>query len=609
MNEGAPARDGDAALSGVSSLARLLPYARPFVWHFLGVIVLVLVFNASSVLQPYLVKIAIDRDLAGRGDPAGLVFISVVYVCVVLAGLAANYLQMMLLQSAGQQIIRRIRIDLFAHIERQGMRYFDQNAIGRLVTHVANDTETVNQFFTQFFLSLIRDGLSVIMIIVAMFQLDARVAAECMVLLPVIAVVSFLFQRTLRGAYQTTRTRLSNIVAFLAENLAGMRIIQIFQQEARQAHEFGELAQVHRNASVYEYGVSVLFNRSFELMGNAAVAAVAWAGGWAVLHHAMAFGTLYAFISYIRQFFGPINAITQQWNTLQSSIVAADRIARVFAQEPEVKDPVAPVALDPDQVQGRIRFDGVWFSYRPGEPVLRDIRFEVEPGWFVGFVGPTGAGKSSVMNLLLRFYDPDEGRILLDGVDIRSLRQADLHRIVGWVQQDVNLFSGTVADNIRMFRPDIPDEAVVAAAKTVGAHEIIERLPDGYRTVLYGKGANLSMGERQLIAFARVVALNPRVLILDEATANLDSHTEALVQRGLRAVAKNRTTLVIAHRLATVQDADRIYVLDRGRIIEEGTHQELLRMGGVYADLWAKSGTVYGEENQWKTTPQTLSTQ
>ncbi|MDQ0189173.1 ATP-binding cassette subfamily B protein [Alicyclobacillus cycloheptanicus] len=572
-------------------MMRLLPYARPFFWNFIGVFALVAIFNATNVVQPYLVKIAIDNDISGKHPNLhGVLVIACVYAVIVLVGLAANYLQMLLLQYSGQSIIRKIRLDLFTHIESQSMSFFDRNAIGRLVTNVSNDTETVSQFFTQFFLSLVRDGLSIVMIVFAMFELDVRIASYAMVILPVIAAISLAFRTRLRSAYQTTRTRLSNIVAFLAENLAGMRIIQAFHQEPRQARAFNELNERHRQANVREYSISVNFNRALELLGNVAVAAVVWIGGEAVLHKVILFGTLYAFISYIQRFFQPINAVTQQWNTLQSAMVAAERIGRVLSVEPGIQDVPDPVDVLTGQVAGRVEFAHVTFGYKPDEPVLKDISFSVEPGQFIGFVGATGAGKSSVMSLLARFYEPQAGEILLDGIDVRRIRQRDLHKLIGLVQQEVNLFTGTVADNIRLFRSDIHEEDVVAAARTVGAHDIIERLPDGYSTRLYAKGANLSMGERQLISFARIVCLNPRVLILDEATANLDSHTEALVQAGLRAVSKNRTTLVIAHRLSTVRNADRIIVLDKGRIVEQGTHDELLEMGGLYATLYAKSG-------------------
>jgi ATP-binding cassette, subfamily B, multidrug efflux pump len=582
------------AKGGMSSLLRLLPYAKPFKWHFLAVLILVIVFNATSVLQPYLVKVAIDRDIQpGHSNMHGLLTVSLLYVGVVFVSVAANYVQMLILQYAGQNVIRKIRIDLFAHIERQSMSFFDTNAIGRLVTNVSSDTETVSQFFTNFFLSMVRDGLSLVMIVVAMFELDIRIAAYSMILIPLLFGISLLFRKRLRLAYQATRTRLSNIIAFLAENLAGMRITQIFHQEDRQSRAFERLNRDHRTANVHEYQVSVMFNRFLELLGNVAVAAVVWVGGRGVIHGAIEFGTLYAFISYIRQFFQPINSITQQWNTLQSSMVAADRIGKILAVEPLVRDPAAPVEVEQKSVNGRVAFSNVTFGYKPGRPVLHDISFTVAPGSFVGFVGATGAGKSSIMSLLARFYDPTEGEITLDDMNIQSFRQTDLHKVIGLVQQDVNLFSGTVADNIRLFRKDIPKEDVVQAAKTVGVHEMIEKLPNGYETRLYGKGANLSMGERQLISFARIVALNPSVLILDEATANLDSQTEEWVQSGLTAVAANRTTLVIAHRLSTIRQADNIIVLDKGRIVEQGNHQSLLQQGGIYAELHDKSGIEY----------------
>lgn len=571
------------------SLRQLLPYAKPWKWHFLLVAVLVIIYNATIVLQPYLVKVAIDNDIAiPHPHPSGLLWLGILYIVTVVLSMLLNISQILLLQHTGQQVIRKIRVDLFAHIESQGMEFFDHNATGRLVTNISSDTETVSQFFTQFFLSVLRDGLSIVMIVFAMFALNIRIALETMAVIPLIFGISLIFRRWLHDAYQVTRTRLANVVAFLAENLSGMRIIQIFHQEEAQAREFEQLNLQYRRANVKEYGVSVMFNRSLELLGNLAVAAVVFAGGVAVLHRMILFGTLYAFISYIRQFFQPINSLTQQWNTLQSSMVAADRIGRIFMAESKIRNPQRAMSLP--VVEGQIDFQNVSFAYKLGEPVLNNVSFTVKPGQFVGFVGATGAGKSTIMGLLTRLYDPVSGGILLDGVDIKSLTLTQLHREIGMVQQELQLFTGTIADNLRLFRPEISDGQIRQAAKAVGIHDFIMQLPAGYEAKLYAKGANLSMGERQLLAFARLLTLDPRVLILDEATASLDSQTEELVQRGLQTLTKNRTTLVIAHRLSTIRHADVIYVLEHGQIVEQGTHDELIRQAGVYAALSSHAG-------------------
>lgn len=590
MNRTEPASSQPA--TGMRSLTNLLPFAKPYWLQFAVVFVLVVIYNGSSVLQPYLVKVAIDSDISGpHPDPNGLLWVSLIYIIAVVVGVIANFTQIMVLQYAGQHVIRSIRLRLFEHIEKQAMAFFDRNALGRLVTNVSSDTETVSQFFTQFFLSLVRDGLSILMIMFAMLELNLRIGLYCLVVLPVIFGVSLLFRRKLKGAYQATRTRLSNVVSFLAENLAGMRITQIFRQESRQERIYQGMIESHRQANVREYGLSTLFNRTLELLGKLAVSSVVWFGGGAVLHKAILFGTLYAYITYIQNFFSPINSITQQWNTLQSSMVAAERISRVLSETPAIQDPDLPVdKAQLTHLSGAVTFDDVTFSYKPGEPVLRNISFELAPGSLIGFVGPTGAGKSSLMSLLTRFYEPEQGVIKIDGLDIAQFRQDDLHQVVGLLQQDVHLFTGTVLDNIRLFRTDVSERAAVMAAQAVGAHDLIMRLPQGYKTQLLGKGANLSMGERQLLSFARVVALNPRILILDEATASLDSQTEELVQRGLAAVSANRTTIVIAHRLSTIRQADQIYVLERGAITEHGTHDQLVAAGGLYANLIAQSG-------------------
>src|SRR5690606_33663851 len=390
---------------------------------------------------------------------------------------------------------------------------------------------------------------------------------------------------------QRSRSQLSRTIAFVAENLAGMSLIQAFHQEKEQTRAFTKHNRKYLKENLREVRTSVLFNRSFDILGNVSVALVVWIGGNAVVGDMLSFGVLYAFIAYIRQFFQPINQITQQWNTLQSTLVSVDRLWRIFSVAPEVREPDEHTAkwLDPQKVQGRIDFNRIRFSYTDDQEVLHGLDLHVKPGEFIGIVGTTGAGKSSLVNLLARFYDVKRGSITIDGVDIRSLPGESLHRLVGLVQQEPFLYSGSIIDNVRLFNKEISREDVEAACKFVGAHKWIERLKDGYDTKLSERGSGLSAGERQLLSFARILVYQPRILILDEATANLDSHTEQLIQRALQVVSEGRTTLVIAHRLSTVQHADRIIVMRSGKIVEEGSHEQLMRMNGYYAQLYRHS--------------------
>lgn len=581
--------DAEADQSKRTSFKAMMAYAKPHKWAFAGIFFCSLLGISADLLQPYLVKIAIDDHLAvGQTSVGFLVQLAAIFLGLAVISFIFTYIQNNLLQHVGQNIVSRIRKDLFKHISKMSMSFFDRFHIGSLVTNVSSDTETISSFFTQVLLSLIRDGMMLVLIIVFMFQLDPVLATYSLIVLPVIAVVAVLFRSRLRKAYQNARTRLSRLIAFTAENLSGMFLIQAFHQEEEQKKRFSEQNALHLKANIAQARSNVIFNRTFDILGNAALVMMVWLGGRAVLGESLQVGVLYAFISYIRQFFQPINQITMQWNTFQSTTVSMDRIWNILNTRPEVADPKPGMAslLEPKNVMGQIDFNDVSFGYRADRPLIQQMNLHLYPGEMVGIVGTTGAGKSTLISLLNRFYDVDKGSIEIDGTDIRHLPQAKLHRIVGLIQQEPFLFSGSIIDNVRMFREDITREQAIEACRFVGAHAMISRLPQEYDTHLSERGSGLSAGERQLISFARIVVFQPRVLILDKATANLDSHTEQLVQQALESVSQGRTTIVIAHRLSTVMHADRILVMENGEIVEEGPHQELIAAKGVYADLY-----------------------
>ncbi|MBH5317406.1 ABC transporter ATP-binding protein [Paenibacillus sp. GSMTC-2017] len=570
------------ALSGHIKLHRL---------GFIGVFLCTLIAILSELLQPYLMKVAIDDNLlAGKNDYGSLLLICAVYLALSLSSFLFTYLQSNLLQHIGQNIVASIRKQMFSHIMKQSMRYFDRMSSGSLITHISSDTEALNQFFNQVLLSLFRDGLTLIFIIVMMFQLDTTLALYCLILLPIISLIAISFRSFMRTTYQLARTRLSRMVAFVAENLSGMNLVQVFHQQKEQQKQFNERNSSYFKANIREIKTNVVFGRTFDVLSNLSIAFVTWVGGYAVLGKNLEFGVLYAFITYIRQFFQPINTITQQWNTLQSATVAISRIWTVFDSKPDIKDQEEKSGdLRIEKVKGKLDFNEISFNYEEGIPIISDLDLHIRPGELIGVVGTTGAGKSSLISLLCRFYDVKEGSIWIDGTDVRDIPQAVLHRIVGLVQQEPYLYSGSIIDNVRMFDETISREEVIAACEFVGADAIIQKLRHRYDTELSERGSGLSAGERQMISFARIIVFKPKVLILDEASAHLDSHTEQLIQNALTLVSQNRTTIVIAHRLSTIMGADRILVMSKGRIVEEGTHASLLKLGGYYDELYRHS--------------------
>jgi len=570
------------------SFRAMFAYAKPYRLTFLAIFLCTFLAIGADLLQPYLVKIAIDDHvLAGKHGVDTLFLLGGSYLLLALLSLLFTYIQANLLQKVGQGIVGQLRKDLFRHITKQSMSFFDRHSMGSLVTNVSSDTETINQFFTQVLLSVVRDGMSLLLVVAFMFSLDARLAMFCLILFPIIFAIAVAFRKALRSAYQRARGELSRLIGFLAENLSGMGLIQAFHQEKEQTERFTAQNRKYLQENLREVRTSIMFNRSFDVLGNVSVAFIVWLGGMAVLDTSLAFGVLYAFINYIRQFFQPINHITQQWNTLQSTIVSMDRLWRIFRIQPEVQDPKPEQEHNvvASEVQGQVDFNHIRFAYVDDRDVLHDLDLHIKPGEFIGIVGTTGAGKSSLVNLLARFYDVKRGSVEIDGVDIRRLPQHTLHQIVGLVQQDPFLYSGSILDNVRLFQDTVSREEVIWACKAVGAHGLIKRLKHGYDTRLSDRGSGLSAGERQLISFARILVFQPRILILDEATAHLDSHTEQLIQQALEVVSEGRTTLVIAHRLSTIQHADRIIVMRHGRVAEEGTNESLIAQNGYYAEL------------------------
>ena len=478
-----------------------------------------------------------------------------------------------------------LRMELFGHLQRLSITYFDRNPVGRLMTRVTSDVETLNELFSSGVVTIFGDVFTLVAIMGMMLAIDVRLALVTFAVIPLVWLTARIFRRRIREAFRDIRTRLARLNAYLQEQLSGMRIVQLFGREQASAKRFGRLNQEHLDAHLRSITVYAVFFPVVEVLTAVAMALLLWYGGLRTLHGTLTVGVLAAFIQYTRRFFQPLQDLSEKFNLLQSAMASSERVFSLLDEPVTVQEPARPVALS-RPVRGLVRFEDVWFRYSPDGPwVLRDISFTAAPGRTIALVGATGAGKTTIVNLLLRFYDPERGRITVDGVDIRELSTADLRSVIGFVQQDLFLFTGDILHNLTLDAPITP-EAARQAARRVGADRFIERLPAGYGHELGERGRSLSVGERQLLSFARALALDPRILVLDEATSSVDAEAEAQIQRAIAELMAGRTSIVVAHRLSTILHADEILVLHHGEIRERGSHRELLALGGLYDRLY-----------------------
>lgn len=562
---------------------RLIAYMKPYAHWVIFALLLVLGLTAFDLYRPMLVGDAIDT-FGANGDYDVIIATAIKYAVVLALSFAFNIAQTWILQKTGQNIILQMRKDLYRHIQSLGSRYFDITPVGKLVTRVINDVEALNEMYSGILVQLFRNIVKIVGLAGVMLVLDVRLAAISFVLMPLVIGLTVLCQKIARNIYRLYRTRLTDINTFLSEHLSGMKIIQIFGRQERKFEEFHDKNTKLYKAFYREMLMYAVFRPLIYILSILSLMIVLWFGSRNVFDEIISVGTLYIFSNYIRSFFDPIQELAEQFSTLQSSIASAEKIFTVMDEDefiPEVENP-----KQPDKITGKIEFDHVWFAYDGENYVLKDVSFVINPGEKVAFVGATGAGKSSILNLIGRYYDIQKGHIYIDGIDIRQLSKKQLRSAIGQMQQDVFIFEGDVAYNIRLNDDNITDVQVKAAAEYVNASHFIEKLPQGYHEPVTERGATFSAGERQLLSFARTLAHNPSILVMDEATANIDTETEILIQEALEKLMDGRTTIMVAHRLSTIQHADCIMVMHKGRICERGTHRELLEQDGIYRKLY-----------------------
>jgi ATP-binding cassette subfamily B protein len=562
---------------------RLFVHLKPYRGLVVLAVVLLLVNSLLQLAGPWITKVAIDRHIAS-GDLDGLGRLALLYLAVILAGFSLQYAQFYVMQWVGQRIMFDLRARIVRHIQRQELGFFDRHPVGQLMTRVMGDVQTLNELFTTGIVAIFGDLLTLLGIVVVMFLLDWRLALVANLVLPVLFTISMLFRSRVRNTYRQIRSRVATLNSHLQEYITGMRIVQLFGREASSEEQYARHNAATRQAHLRTIRYYALFFPAIELVSAIATALIIWYGGGRVVQDSLELGVLVAFLQYAERFFRPISDLSEKYNTFQAAMASSERIFRLLDRKPQIQD--RPAARRIARARGHLLFEDVHFSYKPGEKVLDGLSFEVQPGERVALVGATGAGKTSVLSALTRLYEIQGGRILLDGIDTRELRLDDLRRQVGVVLQDAFLFAGDIKHNIRLGEQHISDARVREAAELVHASRFIELLVNGYDTEVSERGSTLSVGQRQLLSLARVLAFDPAILVLDEATSSIDTQTEFDIRDALRRVMAGRTSLVVAHRLSTIQDCDRILVMHQGRLRETGTHAELLRAGGIYARLY-----------------------